>query len=133
VVVGLFMVFSHFATMVTIVVLHFAGGFAFNEMSTLLGLVGPLFAGYTSVIITFIINQRHQVSHQSRRVNKPYVIIAFTTPTIFVVSLFAVIFIRAYNVGLADFENFKILVAAIEAVFGIYVGQFIYGMFEKSS
>ncbi len=60
--VGLFISSAHFVVLLTILGFWVAGGFLFDEMVTALGLIGPLFAGYTTVIFAYLIDHPHVIS-----------------------------------------------------------------------
>src|SRR4051794_35002533 len=130
--IGLFMVTSHFLLIIFIFVSYVAGGFSFPEMTTTVGLVAPLFAGYTSVIIAFIVKNKSNVGKESNITNIAYAFLAFFLPCVFIAALSVVVLLKSYNKGFASFEDFKTSVGVIESAFGIYVGQFIYSMFEAS-
>jgi hypothetical protein len=41
-----------------------------------------------------------------------------------------IIIIKAYNLGIADFEQFKALLILGETIFAAYVGQIVHAMFS---
>src|SRR5215470_737511 len=51
---GIFLVSIHFIVLLSVGVFWVAGGFLFDEMIAAVGLIAPLFAGYTTVIISYI-------------------------------------------------------------------------------
>jgi NADH:ubiquinone oxidoreductase subunit 6 (subunit J) len=130
--VGGFMIGSHFLLILLIAGLYIMRGIAFTEMTTTIGLIGPLFAGYTSVIFAFIIKNKNKLNSDGEHVNLPYAIASFFVPTVFVIALLFSVILKAWNIGFSDFENFKVMIGTIEGVFGIYVGQFVYSMFETA-
>ncbi|WP_315722106.1 MULTISPECIES: hypothetical protein [unclassified Bradyrhizobium] len=131
--VGLFMIASHIAVFIALVAFTFAGGFSFEELTTTAGIIGPLFAGYTSAIIAFIIKHKDDRSYGQNKINPVYALVSCAIPALFVAAVLCLIALRAYNVGIADFDTFKTLIGVTESAFGIYVGQFIYSMFEAKS
>ena len=56
--VAILMIASHFFLMISVIFVYFIGGLSLSEMTTVLGLIWPLFAGYTSVILSFVITNR---------------------------------------------------------------------------
>ncbi|MGH6840021.1 MAG: hypothetical protein ACREDT_14745 [Methylocella sp.] len=44
-----------------------------------------------------------------------------------------IIVIKAYNLGIADFEQFKALLILGETIFAAYVGQIVHAMFSAGS
>jgi hypothetical protein len=130
--VGGIMIAAHFLLMILIVSLYMVHGLAFTEMTTTIGLIGPLFAGYTSVIFAFVIKHKNRMDLGNERVNLAYAVTSSFVPIIFVVALFIAVICKAWNIGFSDFENFKVTIGVIQGAFGVYVGQFIYSMFEAA-
>jgi hypothetical protein len=48
------------------------------------------------------------------------------------VYILAIIVIKAYNLGIADFGQFKALLLLGETVFAAYIGQIVHAMFASS-
>jgi hypothetical protein len=129
--VGLFLSGSHFSILILILVFWSINGFLFDEMVTAIGLIGPLFAGYTSAIFAYIIDEAEAISTPDAPVSLPFRIASFAAPIIFVLTVGGAVVLWSFKIGFTDFEQFKILVGILEGAFGIYVGQFIYSMFKK--
>jgi lysylphosphatidylglycerol synthetase-like protein (DUF2156 family) len=70
--VGLFWVFAHFAIITAIIICFFLKGFEFDEMTTLLAVIIPMFAGTTTVIVRYF-TQHAQETLQGSNVNTPYI------------------------------------------------------------
>jgi hypothetical protein len=51
-------------------------------------------------------------------------------PAVFVLVLVAIICLRAYNVGISSFEQFKTMLALVEGVFAVYLGPIIQSLFS---
>lgn len=128
--VGLFMIVSHVLLVVFLISLTFAGGFSMDEMTTAIGFIGPLFAGYTSVIIAYIIKHKNEKSFGDQLLNPVYAVLSFAIPVVFVIMVFALVALKGFNYGISDFGTFKTMIGLAEGAFGLYVGQFIYSMFE---
>lgn len=128
--VGLFMIGSHFFVILLAITLAITGAFSTDELTTVLGFVGPLFAGYSSLIISFIIKHKNEASYGDESVNPAYAFLSFAVPAVFVFAVVVLLLLKAFNYGIADFQSLKVLIGSIEAAFGVYVGQFIYSMFE---
>ena len=127
---GIFLVVTHFGILLSIFAFWIKGGFLFDEMITALGLIAPLFAGYSTVIFAYI------TDHQRGTPPPEPVTVSYRVTSFFVALMFAVVVggavvLWAYKIGFTDFEQFKIVVGLLEGLFGVYVGQFIYSMFPK--
>jgi hypothetical protein len=130
---GLFLVISHFAVLLLIITLHFLGGFKFDEMTTAVAIITPMFASFTTVIVSQVITERSQVAAASENVSAPFVFLSFFFPVLFVGYLVAVILLRAFNLAIENFEHFKGLLALGETAFAVYIGQFIKGLFKQAT
>jgi uncharacterized membrane protein len=132
--VGSFVVIGHFVILLSIIFAWIDHGFLFEEMVTELGLIGPLFAGYTTVIFSHIIEHAQDIKVQKQEyVSLSYRIASFAVPALFIAVVGACVYMWANKIGFTDFEQFKILVGLLEGGFGVYVGQFIYSMFKKAT
>ena len=74
---GLFLVISHFVIILLIILSYLIGGFLFDEMTTTLGLIVPMFGLYSTAIIKFIVATSDQLHAQPEPVSKAYVFVSF--------------------------------------------------------
>lgn len=126
---GLYLIVSHLGLISLPIILFFVKGFLFEELTTTLALVIPVFASYTTVIVQYNIKHRH--SRETRRqLSLEFVVIGFAMPTIFVLLLASAMLGKAFNVAFRDFEQFKAIAVTIESLFAVYVGLFISNLFE---
>jgi hypothetical protein len=128
---GIFMIASHFFILVAVIALWVFHGFLFEEMTTTLGLVGPLFAGYTTVILAYIIDHPNVLVDDGPALSTAFRVLSFSVPALFVIVVFVSILLWSFKIGFTEFDQFKVLVGLIEGGFGVYVGQFIYALFKK--
>jgi hypothetical protein len=128
---GIFIIVSHFGTLVLVLVVWLAGGFLTEEMTTTVAIIGPFLATYTTAIIRYIAESRNKVSARGKPVTGIFVLISFCLPAAFVILLIAAVMLKAFNVGLRSFEDFKIMLGTTETIFGVYVGQLIFSLFER--
>jgi hypothetical protein len=128
---GIFMIISHFLILLEVIVLWMFHGFLFEEMTTSLGLIGPLFAGYTTVIIAYIIDHASVLKDDGSQVSVAFRAVSLMVPAMFVIVIASSAVLWAFKIGFTEFNQFKVLVGLIEGAFGVYVGQFIYAMFKK--
>ncbi len=128
--IGLFLIISHFAIILLVVILFLMEGFKFEEMTTTIALIVPMFSIYTTAIIKHIIANSRQRQGYSEAVTKEFVFITFFVPSLFVFFLTAIIVLKTLNIGFDKFEQFKIMLAVSETVFGAYVGLVMSSLFE---
>jgi hypothetical protein len=128
---GLYIVVAHFAIILLIVAFWFSDYFLFEEMTTALALIIPMFATYTTVIIRNIIDEMHPTQRESKEVTVAFTFISFFIPSLFTFFIAALIILKALNIGFDSFEQFKILLGLAETIFALYVGQIISKLFNK--
>jgi hypothetical protein len=120
---GITLVMTHFAIILYTLGCYFAHGFHFDELTTSISLMAPLFASYTTVIIRDMLQETIVVN--DRPANSALVFITFFLVSAFGIYLFVLVSVKAFNLGFGEFDQFKILLAISETVFGVYIGQII--------
>jgi hypothetical protein len=130
---GVFLIILHVFVLLSIVLLRFLGGFEKQEFTTLMGVVMPMFSGYTSAIITFIVKDRHVLVDTSQKVTGVYAGLLFGLPTLLVVVISTAIWLQAYKRAFENFEDFKTFVMAFESAFAVYVSVVVYALFEPKA
>jgi hypothetical protein len=130
---GLFLITSHFLIVVIIIVLYFFNGFLFEEMTTSVALISPVFAVYTTAIVKFFIANQTLTRRKSRKLTSSFITISFAIPSIFVIAVIAITLLKAFNIGFSSYEQYKQLFAILEAVFAIYIGYVISSLFGEIS
>jgi hypothetical protein len=131
--VGLGFVISHFLILILILVCKFMGGFSFDELTTTIGLVIPLFATYTSSIIKDIVKNAQVTATIENSYSAPFRFITLFLIGLFFAYLVLIIILKAFNYGFENFEQFKILLGLSEAIFGAYIAQIIFSMYDHIS
>jgi hypothetical protein len=128
---GIFIVVSHFGLLLLAIVIWLAGGFLTDEMTTTIAIIAPFLATYTTAILKNIAESKNKVSARGKPVTDIFVLMSFCIPGAFAMLLAAALLLKAFNVGLRSFEDFKILLGTAETIFGVYVGQLIFSLFER--
>jgi hypothetical protein len=128
---GLLLVTSHLALIFFVIWLYFKNGFSIDEFTTVLAVITPMFAGYTTSILAVVIAERRLLKDKTPKVTVVYMALSFIFPVIFVGMLFVAVFLKARNEVFPDFETFKRFLLILESIFAAYVGMFVYSMFEK--
>jgi hypothetical protein len=130
--IAILIVASHFCILIEIIWLWLKSpkGFLFPEMVTAIGLIGPLFAGYTTVILNTVIKTGESTIPAGTE-NIAYKSFSLAIPLTFSLVVAGAVYCWGFKIGFTDFEEFKILVGLIQGAFGVYVGLFIYSIFKK--
>lgn len=130
---GLFLIASHFCLLIACIVFYFLNGFSIEEFTTVVAIIAPVFAGYTTSIITFIIKDAHVLKDKTKRVTGVYASLSFVIPLLLVLIFGVSIALKAFNLAFENFEDFKRFLTLIESLFAAYVGMFVYSLFEKQT
>jgi hypothetical protein len=69
--VGFSLIVTHFGIIILVSAFWILGGFLFTEMVTAIGMIVPLFAGYTTIIFSYI-NEHRKVAPPREPVAAPY-------------------------------------------------------------
>jgi hypothetical protein len=128
--VGLFLVLAQFALMGAILWLGLTDRLTFDDATTAIALVLPLFAVHTTTIVKYFVEHaERQPNSSAGRLSAAYALLSFIIPVIFVAYFFALVAIRASG-GLPKFENFKTALGIGETAFGLYVGLIVGSLFR---
>jgi hypothetical protein len=128
-ILGISFIFSNFVVIGLVIVLYFLGGFNFDEMTTTVALIVPMFSVYTSSIIYFLQKSRRAISRTRVPLRRPYVFVSLGIPLLFTIYLVGIVLAKSYNWGFGTFENFKIVLAMSETIFGVYLGSIVANVF----
>jgi lysylphosphatidylglycerol synthetase-like protein (DUF2156 family) len=127
--IGLFWVFAHFVILSVVIICFFLGGFEFDEMTTLLAVIVPMFAGTTTVIVRYFAAHAHDTA-KGARVNLPYVVLTVTLPILFTLTILSTVILRARNQAFANFDQCKLFLTAVEAIYVVYTSALLAPLFH---
>lgn len=127
--IGIALIGMHVGVMLLVIAFYVHGGFSFDQLTTVLAVIAPMFAGYTTAITVFIVNNRYQTRDVSKSVTATFALMSLMFPVLFTVLIVGAISLQAFTLIFANFEEFKQALVVIEAVFAGYVGRFVYAMF----
>jgi hypothetical protein len=125
------MISSHILIFTLLFILYISGGFAFDEFTTSVAILMPLFAGFTTLIVKDAIAAAAPgaVVTETRPLpwNFAFVTLAFCGS--FTVYLLVMVTLKGFNVGFSTFDQYKTLLGVSETVFGVYVGYLMPTLF----
>lgn len=129
--IGLSIIISHFLIIILIIFLRLLfKAFLFEEMTTTIALIIPMFSVYTTAIIKYIIANKNITQNEDVEVSRAYAFTSIMIPSIFVFFILFIILLKAFNVGFTSFDQFKIMLVLSETAFGTYVGIILTSMFN---
>jgi hypothetical protein len=123
---------GHFATLVLILVMYLRSGFTFSEATATVSIFLPITCVYTSAIIKDIVTNKEVRRRSQKKYSMGFVLLSCTITLLFTMYIFAIIIIKSYNLGIADFGQFKALLLLGETIFAAYIGQIVHAMFASS-
>ncbi|HEX8152909.1 MAG TPA: hypothetical protein VF698_07285 [Thermoanaerobaculia bacterium] len=126
--IGLFWVGAQLAVLGTIFVCYQLGGFEFDELTTLLAVVLPLFAGVSIVVVRFFAQNRHSIA-RGQPVTGTYVALVWLFAVALAVTVVWVIVGRATNRVFDTFDQAKLFLAGLEVVYVVYIAQLLAPLF----
>jgi hypothetical protein len=129
--IGISMVCANLFVLLEITVLYFLHGFDFDQFGTLLGIVLPMFSGYTTSIIAFFINDRTAIEDTSQKVTNTYAALTVLFPSIFVALISIAILMQSLNRVFADFNQFRGFLTLVQSAFATYLGMLVYSLFKE--
>jgi hypothetical protein len=132
-VVSSIILIGHFSIIMLILEMYFRGGFTFSEATTAISVFLPITSVYTSTIIKYIIANREIDQRTQKRYSLGFALISCIITLMFIIYLVTIIIVKAYNLGIADFEQFKALLILGETIFAAYIGQIVHAMFSAGS
>jgi hypothetical protein len=115
------------------IALFMVNGFDINEFTTVMAVVTPVFAGFTTSIIAFIIKDAKVIEDTTARVSTAYVALTFSLPLLLAAVIALSIGLKTFNLVFANFEDFKRFLLLAETLFSGYVGMFVYSLFDKKA
>ena len=98
---------GHFSIIILILVMYFRSGFTFSEATSTISIFLPITSVYTSAIVKDIIVNREIDQRTHKTYSLGFVIISCTITLMFIVYLLTIVVVKAYNLGIADFDQFK--------------------------
>jgi hypothetical protein len=122
--ITIIMVVSHLLTFFWLIILYFMKGFAYPDLTTSIAMLLPLFAGFTTSIIKDAIAEATPgaAAIVTRQLPWNYGFLMLMFCGSFSVYLLLIVTLKGFNLGFNSFDEFKMLLAASETAFGIYVG-----------
>jgi hypothetical protein len=102
-------------------------------MTSTLAVFLPITSVYASAIIKDIVTNREVLKHKRATYSLSFALVSCVLTAVFIVYFIIIIYIKAYNRGIADFDQFKSLLILGETIFAAYVGQIVHAIFDPST
>lgn len=116
--------------MLSLLLIWSIGGFDFDELTTTAAILIPLLASHIATIITF--SQSNSTFIVKRKtIPVLYALITLTPPILLVILLTSALYLKGFNLIAFTFDQFKIVLSIINAMFGAYVASLVTIHLEK--
>lgn len=104
---------------------------SFDDFMSIMGIIIPLTAGNTTIIVSWIISQKDNIKKSKKKVNLLYGIISYIFIVSFIICYLGVIICKIFDIFYyIEFEIFKYILISIETVFAAYIGRIIISLFN---
>ena len=117
--VAFVIIVGHFVALFSLIGFWLLGGFAFQEFTTALAITMPLFANNVTLVVNYYLDNQIQ-EHDDKLVSRLTSFIATIFPSGLIAMLVFAFALKAFNLGISNFEGFKGFIAIIETTFGVY-------------
>jgi hypothetical protein len=129
--VGVFLIIAQIVVVILAIVIHIKHGLTFEELTTTIALILPMFAVHTAAIAKYFNTHRTAIADESPRVNGTFAFLAFLMPILFVLYLGGVLVARGFGVAFVAPEQLKWAIGLAETIFAVYLGIFLGSLFEE--
>lgn len=131
--IGIVLIVLHFGILGLLFTLYIMSGFRFDEFTTSVAIIMPMFSGYTVAIVIHFSRNRYVSNDTSERVTAIFSLLSLAFPLVFAIAISVSILLFAYGRSFSNFEQFKGMLTLLEAAFAAYIANFIYTLFEKQN
>lgn len=131
--VGLFLVVAQFCLIGLVLVLWAYHRFLFEEMTTTVALLTPMFAIYTTSVVKHLVSHRSETGKSGAQLSPAFSFISFFFPGAFVAGLAAMIWFKSTGSGFASMEQFKTALGIVQTSFAVYLGLLINSLFDAKA
>jgi hypothetical protein len=107
------------------------GGFLSGEMMTSLGLMAPMFASFVAIVVDELTDSSPVASASVAKMRGAFVFMSWLFLLAYAGFMVTIIVLKAYNIGIDSFDDFKLMIAAGETFCGVYLARFVKTLFQK--
>jgi hypothetical protein len=132
-VVSIFLMVSHIAILLMVLVLFLKDRLTDKEFTTSMGILVPALSGLATLAVTYAIGTKGRKQHaaRSQRLSGIYVFTALLFPSLFVLLVAGLILMKGF--GRFSFEQFKLSLGAVETIFAGYTGKVMASLFGSGA
>ncbi len=126
------MLFGNGIILLLIFVCLFRHGFSYEEFTTVLAIVSPMFAYYTSAVIHDFARDPFVQPDNQVYLTSRFVVLSFAMFLVYTFAVGGAVALRAWGAEVFDdFEIFKRTLLLIETIFAAWTARLVYTMFES--
>lgn len=128
---SILLIASHLIAISLLVILFVMDKIWFTELTTGIALITPIFVTYSSVTIKYVMSLRGADLGSSEKVPLSVAFVSFFLPGSFSFLLIMAVLFFGLKIGFKEFDQFKIFLASIESIFGVYLANIVPALFSK--
>jgi Na+/H+ antiporter NhaA len=129
---SIFLLGGQIAIPVVVLLAYLNDGFTREEWAQINEIVLPMVAAFGGFAITHIVRSRvRNKKKYGKQLTRLFVATAVALPVFFLSSISLVIVLKAYNIGMRNFDDLKEILATLNTLFGATSGTLLASLFEK--
>lgn len=129
---SVFLLCGQLAIPIMVLLAYLSDGFTREEWTQLNEITMPMVAAFGSFAITHIVRSKTADGNSGGKQLTPlFVGAAVGLPALFLICIAAVIGLKAFNLGIKDFEDLKAALATLNTLLGASSGTLMASLFEK--
>lgn len=129
-ILGLVLVVSHAIAILLCIYLYFDSAILFDNMVEILAIISPVFAIYTSAVVTSFTSNKYKTVSEGVQLNLGFVIISFLFPLLYFLLVISTLIVFGYS-RLLTFIQTVSLIGIAEASFAIYSAKIIGSLYKE--
>jgi hypothetical protein len=126
------LIIAHFLTIVLIVCYWYLDKFDVDQVETMVTMIVPMFAVYSTTIINFLRSVKYKTTENSNSVTGIYASVTIIIPIVFIGSILLMLYAIGNGILFSSFDQFMHFLTGTEFGFGIYMGWAIHSLYEQS-
>jgi hypothetical protein len=124
---------GHFGILLTILLSPTLLQLRWSEAISLIGVITPLFAGFTTAICKYYAQHSGIADRSSKKVSVPFAMLSIGPPAILSFLLLTMFLVYSLNQPpFNSIDDLRLTFASFETLFGVYIGYMLEGLFGDS-
>lgn len=131
--VGVFWIIAQIAVMAFAVVRYVQGYLLYDDLTTAVALILPMFAVHAAAIAKYFSAHRTPVRRRTPEVTGTFAFLALLIPALFAIAISSILYVKSRGMAFGASEQFKYSLGLVESVFAIFLGTFLGSLFDEKA